>query len=87
MSEMNQLRCSESHIRRASEPRGNLLSTNDMASAEGSRSNIDEEKTDVISTGEKSGSSTDLVLLKYYEDCAGRVVLDPKYVSFFLLSP
>lgn len=58
-----------------------------MASAERSRSNVDEEKTDVISTGEKSESSTDLVLLKYYEECAGRVVLDPKYVSLFLLSP
>jgi hypothetical protein len=58
-----------------------------MASVERSRSNVDEEKTDVISTGEKSGSSIDLVLLKYYEECAGRVVLDPKYVSLFLLSP
>jgi hypothetical protein len=55
-----------------------------MASAERSRSNVDEEKTDIISTGEKSGSS---VFLNYYEECAGRVVLDPKCVSLFLLSP
>ena len=62
-----------------------------MASAERSesRSNVDEEKTDSISAGEKSGSgdSLEIVFLNYYEQCAGRLVLDPKYVSFFLLSP
>ena len=57
-----------------------------MASAERTRSNIDEEKTDIVSTGEKSGNSLDGVLLNYYEECAGRLVLDPKCVSFFLLS-
>jgi len=58
-----------------------------MASAERTRSNVDEEKTDIVSTGEKSGNSLDGVLLNYYEECAGRLVLDPKCVSFFLLSP
>jgi len=58
-----------------------------MASAERTRSNIDEEKTDIVSTGEKSGNSLDGVLLNYYEECAGRLVLDPKCLflsSFFL---
>jgi len=57
-----------------------------MASAEKSRSNVDEEKTDTIAAGEKSGDSLDIVFLNYYEQCAGRLVLDPKCVSFFLLS-
>jgi len=57
-----------------------------MASAERSRSNVDDEKTDTISSGEKRGDSLDIVFLNYYEQCAGRLVLDPKCVSFFLLS-
>jgi hypothetical protein len=60
-----------------------------MASAErsDSRSNVDEEKADTISAGEKSGDSVEIVFLNYYERCAGRLVLDPKSVSFFLRSP
>ena len=54
-----------------------------MTSAESSRSNADEEKTDTISVGEKSGDSLGIDLLNYYERCAGRLVLDPKSVSFF----
>ena len=57
-----------------------------MASVERSRSNVDEEKTETSSSGEKRGDSPDIVFLNYYEQCAGRLVLDPKCVSFLLLS-
>jgi len=56
-----------------------------MASVERSRSNVDEEKTDTTSAGEKSGDSLDIVFLNYYEQRVGRLVLDPKCVYFFFL--
>jgi hypothetical protein len=56
-----------------------------MSSPEGPRSNLDEEK-EAIPTTEKHGNSVRIDLAHYYEQSAGRLVLDPKCVCFFLLS-
>ena len=50
-----------------------------------SGSTLDEEKV-VTHTAETSTNSLDVDLTHYHEQCAGRLVLDPKSVGFFLSS-
>ena len=50
-----------------------------------SRSTLGEEK-DVIPTAETSTNTLVVDLTHYHEQCAGRLVLDPKSVRFFLSS-
>jgi len=48
-----------------------------------SRSSLDDsEKKDIVPTGERYRNTLEIDLVHYHEQCAGRLVLDPKYVSF-----
>ena len=67
----------------APSPRRNLLPINNMAPQMGSRSNLDDsEKKDIVPTGERYTNTLEIDLVHYHEQCAGRLVLDPKCVSF-----
>jgi len=53
-----------------------------MASPEGSWSSPDEKKG--ISTDGVNVKFGEVDLIHYHEQCAGRLVLDPKFVCFFI---
>jgi hypothetical protein len=55
-----------------------------MASPVGSRSNLAEINNVVVTTNEKHEIYSDIDLTHYHEQRAGRLVLDPECVPFFL---
>ena len=56
-----------------------------MAWSEGPSPDLDEKKR-TISTDEKHVESVGVDLVHYHERCAGRLVLDPEFVCFFICS-
>ena len=45
----------------------------------------DLEKEDTVPTGKNQTNTLEIDLVHYHEQCAGRLVLDPKCVFFFLV--